>query len=64
MKPSEQCKQAGLSGLSELMEITGVGKTTLINWAKNKPKLFNVVVKGAVSMKPTSIETINQPKPH
>ena len=48
MKPSEKCKEAGLSSLEQLAEITEVSVQTLNNWHKNKPKLFNVVLLGAV----------------
>lgn len=51
MTPSEQCKAAGLKSLAELVRISGVSEQTLINWHKNKPKLFAVVVAGAVSIK-------------
>ena len=53
MRPSEQCKQAGLKSLAELIEITGVCEKTLINWHKNKPKLFSVVIAGAIVIKRT-----------
>ncbi len=53
MKPSELCKQQGLS-LKEVSKRLGKSKTgrplvseqTLINWHKNKPELFKAVVKG------------------
>lgn len=48
MTPSQQCKQAGLKSLAELVRITDVSEQTLINWHKNKPKLFKVVIAGAV----------------
>ena len=48
MKTSEKAKAAGLKSLTELSEITGVSLQTLTNWSKNKPKLFNIVLKGAV----------------
>ena len=51
MKPSEQCKEAGLKSLAELVEISGVSEQTLINWHKNKPKLFAVVVAGAYAIR-------------
>ena len=47
MKPSEQCKEAGLKSLAHLVEISGVSEQTLINWHKNKKRLFAVVVAGA-----------------
>ncbi len=51
MKPSEQCKAAGLDSLAELVRITEVSEQTLINWHRNKPKLFRTTVLGAVRVK-------------
>ena len=51
MKPSEQCKEAGLKSLVQLSQITGESQQTLINWHKNKPRLFSVVVAGAQAIK-------------
>ncbi len=46
MTPSEYCKSKGLTGLKQVADITGVKYRTLINWYKNKNKLFFVVVEG------------------
>jgi hypothetical protein len=46
MKPSEQAKAAGLDSLAQVTELTGVPNRTLIDWAKTKPELFNVILKG------------------
>lgn len=51
MTPSEQCKAAGLNSLAELVKASGVSEQTLINWSKNKPKLFALVIAGAVATK-------------
>ena len=51
MKPSEQCKAAGLDGLYELVKITGVSQRTLINWHKNRPKLFKIIIAGVAFSK-------------
>ena len=51
MKPSEQCKAAGLKSLVQLSKITGESQQTLINWHRNKPRLFAVVVAGAQAIK-------------
>lgn len=56
MKPSEICKQHGLT-LKDVSERLGQSKTghplvsqqTLINWHNNKPALFEVVVLGVKS---------------
>jgi hypothetical protein len=47
MKPSEKCKAAGLTGLAELVEITGMKYRTLLYWAKNSPEKFDFVVMAA-----------------
>lgn len=48
MTPAQQAKAAGLKSLLEVSELTGVSIQTLSNWAKNKPKLFSVVLAGCV----------------
>lgn len=55
---SRLCKDAGLTGLSELSEVTGVSNQTLINWHKNKSKkaLIEVVIAGAVSNRLSEVE--------
>lgn len=47
MKPSQKCKAAGLTGLAELVEITGMKYRTLLHWAKNTPEKFDFVVRAA-----------------
>lgn len=49
MKPSELCKDSGLSGLNELSEISGTHPNTLISWHENKRKLFDLVLAGATA---------------
>lgn len=51
MSPSEQCKQAGLKSLAELVRITGISEQTLINWHRSRPQLFGVIVAGAAQVK-------------
>lgn len=51
MKPSEQCKAAGLKSLDELSKNSGVSEQTLINWHKRKPRLFALVLLGAATQK-------------
>lgn len=63
LKPSKICKEAGLKGLVELSEITEVNDTTLINWCRNKPKLFRTVVLGAVQIKRESLAGSVLPTP-
>lgn len=63
MTPSEQCKAAGLNSLAQLSRISGVSVQTLINWHRNKPRLFAVVVAGAVvlSKLPSNVEVTGTP---
>lgn len=54
--PSQQCKEAGLKSLAELVRISEVSEQTLINWHKNKPRLFAVLLTGAVVVKAANVE--------
>jgi hypothetical protein len=56
MTPSEQCKAAGLKSLAEMVRISSVSEQTLINWHRNKPVLFAVVVAGASVIKAANAE--------
>jgi hypothetical protein len=58
MKPSQKCKAAGLSGLAELVEITGMKNRTLLYWAKNAPDKFDFVVKAAGAEKASKVKEI------
>lgn len=49
MKPSQQAKREGLKSLSQVAQMTGQSLQTLGNWAKNKPELFRIVLKGCKS---------------
>ena len=61
MKPSQKCKTAGLTGLAELVEITGMRYRTLLHWAKNAPEKFDGMVRLAEAYKATkAIETENK----
>lgn len=51
MTPSQQAKAAGLKSLLQVSEMTGQSMQTLSNWAKNKPKLFMVVLHGCKRIK-------------
>jgi hypothetical protein len=50
-KPSDQSKKAGLDSLAELAALSTCSQRTLINWHKNKPVLFECVLRGAVAKK-------------
>ena len=60
MTPSEQCKAAGLKSLAELVRIIGVSEQTLINWHRNKPRLFACVIAGAVVIKAANVQIEGQ----
>tara|TARA_R110002049_G_scaffold294788_1_gene481719 strand:+ start:752 stop:1168 length:417 start_codon:yes stop_codon:yes gene_type:complete len=46
MTASKDAKKIGLKGLMRVSQETGQSMQTLINWHKNKPKLFNTVLFG------------------
>ena len=46
MTPSQTSKSAGLKNLAQVIEITGVARSTLVDWYHNKPRLFNAVILG------------------
>jgi len=46
MTPSEQAKAAGLKSLQHAADISHVSPHTLINWHRNKKRLFDVVLCG------------------
>lgn len=46
MKAHELAKQHGLKSLTQVSELTGQSNQTLINWHKNKPQLFEIVLLG------------------
>lgn len=51
MKPSEECKMAGLDNLKELSALSGKSKETLNNWHKKSKPLFDATLKRAVDKK-------------
>ncbi len=57
MKPSKKCKDAGLTGLAELVKISGIKYRTLLYWAKNAPDKFDFVVRAAGAEKTRRLET-------
>jgi hypothetical protein len=51
MTASEDAKTAGLKNLAEVSEMTKTSYQTLINWYKDKPELFAMVIKGCAAEK-------------
>lgn len=51
MTASEEAKKVGLKNLAEVSEMTKTSYQTLINWYKDKPELFAVVVAGCAVLK-------------
>lgn len=49
MTASEQAKAAGLKNLLQVQQITCQSAQTLINWHRDKPELFNIVILGCVA---------------
>lgn len=48
MKPSEQCKKAGMTSLKQIEKITNgeVKERTFINWFESKPELVKIILAG------------------
>jgi hypothetical protein len=46
MTANQSAKMAGLSGLAELSELSGMPKRTLDDWTKTRPVLFDVILMG------------------
>ena len=49
MSPSQQAKAAGLKSLSQVSEMTSKPLNTLINWHREAPELFKIVLAGCVA---------------
>ena len=45
MTASQQAKAAGLRSLTQMIELTGVPRQTLIDWHRNKPERFEKILK-------------------
>ncbi len=53
--PAKRCKEIGLNGLKEVIEATGQSQQCLDNWFKNKPELFEIIIKGVLFEKNINI---------
>ena len=51
MSASKKAKQGGLVSLKEMAEILKAPKTTLNDWEKTKPIIFEALVIGALELK-------------
>lgn len=51
MTPSQTAKHYGCKSLKEVADLTDQSVQTLINWHRDKPKLFKAVCIGANHMK-------------
>lgn len=49
MTASQQAKAAGLKSLLQVQQLTGQSAQTLINWHRDKPVLFQIVLLGCIS---------------
>ncbi len=50
MTASKKAKEAGLKNLTQVSEMTKQSPQTLINWHKNKPELYEIVLVGCKNM--------------
>ncbi len=51
IKASEKAKSMGLKSLNEVSEMTGQTVQTLINWDRDRPELFRLVLIGCATDK-------------
>lgn len=51
MSPSDQCRKAGLDGLSDFVRISGESEQNLLNWHKKRPLRFELLLIGAAEKK-------------
>lgn len=49
MTPSEQCKAAGIKSLAEFVRLTGESKENLINWHRDRPRRFELLLAGVIA---------------
>jgi len=57
MKPSEVCKQHGLT-LKEVSEIAETSQANLINWHRDRPELFRAVVFGCKNLSTSGVKEV------
>lgn len=51
MSPDQQCKQAGLNGSAELIELANIPKRTLYDWFHKEPAKFKLALDAALYRK-------------
>jgi len=56
MTPKQICQQHGIDGVTELAKIVEREKRSLYQWAKDQPKFFSIVVRGAAEAKKESVQ--------
>jgi hypothetical protein len=61
-KTAETVKKFGYKSLKQLSEITGIQTQTLRKWAADRPRLFIIILSGAVQYRtaPVDISKIEQ----
>jgi len=50
MNASAEVKVAGLKSLSQVIELTGVPRSTLVDWANSRPRLFKIIIGGCLKV--------------
>ncbi len=50
MSASIEVKEAGLKSLSQVITLTGVPRSTLEDWADNRPRLFKIIIGGCLQV--------------
>jgi hypothetical protein len=50
MSASSEVKDAGLKSLTQVIDLTGVPRSTLEDWADNRPRLFKIIIGGCLQV--------------
>jgi len=51
MSASTEAKEAGLKSLQQMIDMTGVARSTLEDWHKTRPILFGIIIFGCQNRK-------------
>jgi len=49
LTPAKKSKSCGLSGMDEMSRLANKPKSTLADWFKTNPELFDVVLSGCIT---------------
>jgi hypothetical protein len=50
MSASKQVREAGLKSIAQVAELTGEDVTKLARWARDRPRLFKIIIGGCLQV--------------